>query len=148
MPEIIKSLTFEDLPTRPPLVGRPRISDDIQQTAALLCGWDGATRRLVRVSPTGALYTASHRVKGILNIQADGDADDYQGGDVSTTEVMIRAKTTNTGTVWVNVHSAGAVDTGYPLLSSEWVRWSINNLHSLHLHFTKGDDWVIVVYTK
>ncbi|GAI67386.1 unnamed protein product, partial [marine sediment metagenome] len=47
MLEIIKPLTFDDLPVRPPFVGRPRISEDLQQTVALLVGWDKSTRRLV-----------------------------------------------------------------------------------------------------
>ncbi|GAH35528.1 unnamed protein product [marine sediment metagenome] len=148
MPDILIPLTFEDLPVKPPLAGRPRISDDIQQTAALLVGWDKTTRRLIFVNPSGVLHNASPPVKGIINQQADGDADTYNGGDISTSEVMIRAKPTNTGRIWVNVGDVAAVDTGYPLDTGEWVRFSINNLHSLHLYFTKDDDWAIILYTK
>jgi len=148
MPEVLKSLPFDDLPTKPPLTGRLRISDDLQQTLALLSGWDGATRRLVGVSPSGVVYVASPRIKGIINKKGVGDAYDCQLDDISTTEVMIRAKPTNSGRIWVNVSAAAAVDTGYPLDSGEWVVFSINNLHNIHLHFTKGDDYAIVIYTK
>lgn len=148
MPEILKSLPFDDLPTKPPLDPRPRVSDDMQQTIALLTGWDGATRRLVGVSPTGALHVTSSRVKGILNQQGDGDAYDCQLADIVTSEVLIRAKPTNSGRIWVNTYAAAAVDVGYPLDAGEWVVISVNNLHSLHLHFTKDDNWAIVVYTK
>ena len=147
MGEVLIPLTFEDLPTRPPLVGRPRISEDIQQTAALLVGWDGVTRRLVRCSPTGALYTASPRVKGIINQQSTGIGSTKQFTDIVTSEVMIRSKSTNTGLIWVNVGKAAAENVGYPLDSGEWVNWSMNNLISLHLFFAAADDYAIVVYT-
>ncbi|GAH49927.1 unnamed protein product, partial [marine sediment metagenome] len=140
-------LTFEDLPTKPPLVGRPRITDEIQQAIALLVGWDETTRRILRCSPSGILYIGSPRVKAIINFQADGDGDDYQGNDIKTSEVLIKAKTDNEGDIWVNVGVAAAVDTGYPLDAGEWVNFSINNLHTLHLHFTKDDDWVNIIYS-
>ena len=148
MLEILKSLTFEDLPTKPPLVGKPKMSEDLQQTVALLVGWDGATRRLIGVSPSGVLYVASPRVKGILNILADQTSYTWQGADILTSEVLIRAKPTNSGRIWVNVGAAGAVDTGYPLDSGEWVRFSINNLHSLHLFIAVDTERAIVIYTK
>lgn len=148
MPDIIKSLPFEELATKPPLTGRVRISDDMQQTLTLLSGWDGASRRLLKVSQSGALYVCSPRVKGIINQQGDGDADDIQLPDIPTSEVLIRAKPTNTGRIWVNFSAAAAVDIGYPLDSGEHVILSVNNLHSLHLHYTKNDDWAIVIYTK
>jgi len=148
MPEVTKSLTFEDLPTRPPLVGRPRISDEIQQTAALLVGWDGTTRRLVGVSPLGVLYIAEARVKGISNILANQSSYVWQGGDISTTEVLIKAHPDNAGRVWVNVGIAAAVNVGYPLDSGELIKFSINNLHSLHLFIAINTEKVIVVYTK
>ena len=148
MPEIQKPLTFEDLPVKPPLSGRPRISEDLQQTVALLVGWDKRTRRLVSVNPSGVLHTASPDVKGIINFQADGDADTWQGSDIVTSEVLVRAKPTNSGRVWANVGIAAAVDTGYPLDSGEWVNFSIINLKHLHLYLTKDDNWVIVIYTK
>lgn len=147
MPEILKPLTFEDLPTKPPLVGRPRITEEIQQAISLLVGWDETTRRLLRCSPSGVLYYASPRVKGIINFQADGDSDDYQGSDIKTSEVLIKAKHDNEGDIWINVGAAAALDTGYPLDAGEWVSFSINNLHTLHLHLTKDDDWVSIIYT-
>ena len=148
MPEILNPLTFEDLLTKPPLVGRPRISEDLQQTVALLVGWDKQTRRLVSVSPTGVLHVASAPVKGIKNLLSAGDGTTQQGDNVDTSEVLIRAKPTNSGRVWVNVGKAAAVDVGYPLDSGEPVTLSVNNLHSLHFYFTKSADKVSIVYTK
>ena len=146
--EIQKPLTFEDLPTKPPLVGKPKMSEDLQQTVALLVGWDGATRRLIGVSPSGVLYVASPRVNAILNILANQDSYVYQGSDVSISEILVRANPDNNGRVWVNVSVAAAVDTGYPLDAGEWVRFSINNLRSLHLFIALDTEKASVIYTK
>lgn len=147
MSEILIPLTFEDLPVRPPLVGRPRISEDIQQTAALLVGWDKTTRRLVSVTPSGVLYAAQPRIKGIINYQSTGVGDTYQGGEIPTSEVVVKSKHNNGGIVWVNFAAAAAADTGYPLDAGEPLVFSIHNLNSLHLYFENADDWAIIIYT-
>jgi len=148
MPEVLIPLTFEDLEVKPPLVGRPKISEDLQQTVALLVGWDKRTRRLVSVSPSGVLHVASAPVKGIVNLLSTGDGTTQQGGDIKTSEVLIRAIPTNSGRIWINVGTAAAVNSGYPLDSGEPVTLSVNNLHSLHFYFTKDTDKACVVYTK
>ncbi|GAH82330.1 unnamed protein product, partial [marine sediment metagenome] len=42
----------------------------------------------------------------------------------------------------------GGVDTGYPLDAGDSVVWSINNLHTLHIHIVNTGEKAIVVYTK
>ncbi len=148
MPEILIPLTFDDLPVKPPLVGRPRVSEDLQQTVALLVGWDKSTRRLVSVSPTGVLHIVSAPVKGIVNLLSAGDGTTQQGSDIDTSEVLIRADKGNEGDVWVNVGAAAAVDVGYPLDAAEWVNFSVNNLHSLHFYFEKAGARVSIIYTR
>lgn len=148
MPEIIKPLTFDDLPVRPPFVGRPKISDDIQQTAALLVGWDKVTRRLVSVSPTGVLHVAQPVVKGITNLLSNDYSYNWNGGDISTSEVMIKANPDNVSRIWVNVGVAAAPNIGHPLDAGESVVLSINNLHSLHVHIVNTGERASVVYTK
>ena len=147
MLEILKSLTFEDLPTKPPLVGRPKMSEDLQQAVALLVGWDGTTRRLVRVSPTGTLYVASPRVKGTININADNPDYLWQGEDIPTSEVLIKARIGNSGFIWVNVNAPAAVSTGYELDGGEWVSFSISNLHSLYIYSLQAAQKAMIIYT-
>lgn len=146
--EIEKPLTFEDLPVKPPLVGKPRMSEDLQQTVALLVGWDKSTRRLVSVSPTGVLHVAQSPIKGVINIKPVITGVDWQGGDISTSEVMIRSISINTGVLWINVGVVAGIGIGYPLDAGEWVCFSINNLHGLYLHFTKVEDTAVIIYTK
>ena len=148
MRDILKPLTFEDLPTRPPLTGRPQISDDIQQTAALLVGWDKITRRLVYVNPAGVLHTASPPIDTILNITSTGDGYTATPADIPTSEVLLRANPDNSGRIWVRPDLSAGVDYGYPLDAGEWVNFAINNLHRLAIYFTLNADKVIIIYTK
>lgn len=146
--EILKPFTFDDLPTKPPVSGRPRISEDIQQTAALLVGWDGATRRLIRCSQSGVIRMGSARAVGIYDIVANQDGFTLTCRDCPTSEVMIRAYPDNTGRVFVNIGKPAAINTGYPLFSGEWVNISVNNLNSLQLYIEKNGDKVAAIYTE
>lgn len=148
MVEIMKPLTFDDLPTKPPLVGRPRMSDDLQQTVALLSGWDGSTRRLIRVSPTGVIRIGSARAIGVINVLSDTDGYTITCENCPTSEAMIRAFPDNTGRVFVNIGAAAALNTGYPLFTGEWINLSVNNLNSLQLWIEKDTDKVSVIYTE
>jgi len=145
---ITRPLPFTELNAKPPLDPQLPVSDDIQQTLSLLCGYDGEERRLIRVSPSGVLYVAPPRVNGIFNISDAEAGYNWQGSDIKATEVLIRAMTTNSGLVWANVDVAATVDTGYPLASGEWIRWSISNLKNLHLHIVTAAEKAIVVYSQ
>lgn len=148
MPKIVVPLTFDDLPVQPPLTGRPIISEDIQQTAALLVGWDKRTRRLVYVNPQGVLHTASPPIKGIINAVAASDGDTGQGSNITTSEVLIRANPANVGVIWLNAGIEAEENIGYPLEAGEWIRFSVHNLSNIHYYFTAKDDRGIIVYTK
>ncbi|GAG60618.1 unnamed protein product [marine sediment metagenome] len=148
MPEILKSFTFDDLPMKPPITGRPKVSDDLQQTIALLSGWDGVTRRLVRVSPTGAIRVGSARAVGIINVVANTDAYTANCTGCAASEVMIRAFPDNTGRVFLNIGTAAALNTGYPLFTGEWVSLSVNDMSVLYLYIEKDTDKVAVIFTE
>ena len=146
--EILKSFTFDDLPTKPEITGRPKLSDDLQQTIALLSGWDGVTRRLIRCSPSGVIRVGSARTRGLYNIVANQDAYTITCADCPTSEVMLRAFPDNTGRVFVNIAAAASLNVGYPLFTGEWVNLSVNNLNSLQLYIEKNTDKVAVIYTE
>ena len=148
MLEILKPFTFDDLPTKPPITGRPKLSDDLQQTIALLVGWDSSTRRLVRVSPSGVIRMGSARAVGIHDIVADTADFTITCTGCPTSEVMIRAYPDNTGRVFVNIGKAAALNVGYPLFTGEWVNLSVNNLGSLQLYIEKNADKAAVIYTE
>lgn len=147
MPVPKLSLPFDELDTRPPLNPQPVISDNIEQVLALLSGYDGSQRKLLKCSPAGVLYVAQPVVKGVINILAGTGDYNWQGDGISTSEVLIISVPTNSGYVWANVGIAAAPDVGYPLDTGDWVRWSINNLRSLHIHIVNTGEKVAVVYT-
>jgi len=142
-----KPLPFDELEIKPPLPPLQRLSDDIQQVLSLLSGYNGSQRKLIKVTPKGDLFIASPPVKGIANIVAADTVHDWQGGNISTTEVLIIAVPNNSNRVWVNVDSVAAPDTGYPLDAGDWVRWSIANLNRLHIHIVTIGEKAVIVYT-
>ncbi|GAG72436.1 unnamed protein product [marine sediment metagenome] len=148
MHEILKSFTFDDLPTKPPVTGRPKVSEDLQQTIALLSAFDGITRRLVRASPTGVLRVGSGRAVGLHNIVANKDGYTIACVECPASEVMIRAFPDNTGRVFVNIAAAAALNVGYPLFTGEWVSLSVNDMSILQLYIEKETDKVAVIYTE
>lgn len=146
--EILKPFTFDDLPTKPEITGRPKLSEDLQQAIALLSGWDGVTRRLIRVSPTGVIRVGSARAIGIYNIAANKDDYSVTCTDCPTSEVMLRAFPDNAGRVFVNISTAAGLNTGYPLFTGEWVNLSVNNVGDLQVWIEKNADKVAAIYTE
>lgn len=148
MYDILKPFTFDDIPTKPEIKGRPKLTEDLQQTLALLSAWDSRTRRLVRCSPTGVIRVGSARAMGVYNIVANQDGYVITCDDCPASEVMLRAFPDNSGRVFVNIGIAAALNTGYPLFTGEWVNLSVNNLNSLQLYIEKSTDKVAAIYTE
>lgn len=147
MPEVLVPLPFAELPTKPPITARIRLSEEMQQVLSLLSGYDGASRRLLRCTETGILQTVNPLLQGFINVGDEGAAYDYQGPDVKCTEVVVRSNPNNVGEVWVNVYAAAAVDTGWPLDTGEYIPLTITNLNHLHVHIVTAAEKVIIEYT-
>lgn len=141
-------LPFQQLQSKPEIVGMINLTQDMQQSLSLMTAYDGIQRQLLKCTPTGTLYTASARVKGILNITGVGTNDDWQGDDIKTSEVLIKANPDNTGRVWINVDAAAGVDTGHPLDAGDFIQFTINNLHNLHLLIVVSGEKASIIYTR
>ena len=148
MSEILKNFTFDDLPTRPPIKGRPRLSDDIQQSVSTIVGWDGQTRRLIRVTPTGVLRICDGRAKAVLNVTADQDAYVLTPNDTPTSEIIIKAHPDNAGQVVVNIGITASLTAGFPLENGESISLSVNNLNALRLYVEKNTEKAAILYTE
>lgn len=148
MSEILKPLPFEDLPTEPPILGRPKLSDDFLQTMALLCGWDGSTRRLIRVSSSGVLSIGEPAIKDIVHLQGSGTPSVIQGSDIPCSECMVLAHPDNTDIAWVRPYVAVATDYGWPLQSYDMVRFAVSNVNQLFFLFDTAAEKVIIAYTR
>lgn len=147
MAEIDKPFPLADIPIKPPLTGRPRISEDIQQTLAAIAGWDGASRRLLGCMLSGSLYVVSPPVKDFVTVTAVGASDVITFGDIPTTEVLIMGALANANWVWVGVNRVPAVNDGWPLASNDWVKLTINNLNQLQLLIVNNGEKAHLMYT-
>ena len=146
--EILRSFTLDDIPTKPEVTGRPKLSEDIQQTLALLLGWDGSTRRIIRSTPTGVLRVCDGRAKAVLNVTADQAAYTLTPDDIPTSEIMIKAHPDNTGQVVVNIGIVASLTAGFWLDSGESVEFSINNLKSLRIYVELDTEKAAILYTE
>lgn len=146
MVSITKPLPFPELTTQPELPSRIRISDDMQQSLALLSGYDGQQRKLVAVTPSGALVTTSVRPKGVINITGDGANDDWQGSDIKCSEVKVLSHKDNAALIWVNINTTADEDVGEPLEAGDYLIWGLSNLVNLHINIVGASEKVIVTY--
>lgn len=147
MAEIQIPFPLKDIPVKPEMTGRLKIDAVMIQTLASLCGWDGEARRLLTCSLSGSLQVTSPPVKAVINKATSDPNEHITFSDIPTTEVMILARHTNTGDVWVNTGAAAGVDTGWPLAAGDSLKVSVNNLQDLRLIVVTSGDKVIIVYT-
>lgn len=148
MPDITKPLPFDELALRPPLTGRIRLGEEVGQSLSLLSGYDGRQRKLVRLSPSGILYTASPAVSGVINITADQAGYQWPSVAKKITDVLIRAALTNGEYVWVNIDNDAGVNTGWPLEAGEWLNLTVTSLMNLHIYIVTNTDKAIVIYSE
>lgn len=147
MSEINKPMGIPELNLSPPVSGKVRLSEDMQQTLALLSGYGVSQRKLLRCSEAGVLNVASARVKDIMHVTASGDNDTYQGENVDCTEVMIMGHPDNAGNVWARTDVTATTDNAWPLAAFDVIKFTVNNLKELQLLIEKDTEKAIVLYT-
>lgn len=146
MPLTNKPLPFDQLDAKPPLTGQQRVSEDMQQTLALLTGFNGSQRKLVIVTQEGILIVASVRPKGTINIAATSPDYIWSGDDIKCNEVKVIAHPDNSNRVWVNIDSNAGNNIGEPLDAGDHLVWGIENLKNLHITIMASGEKAIVVY--
>lgn len=145
--EIDRSLPLKEIPLKPEMSKRIKLDETMLQTLALLMGFDGEARRMLRCTLSGDLFTASPPACCIVNKVTEGTEHNITFGDTPTTEVMVMAHPSNSGDVWVNLDAAAAVDTGWYLDAGDYVQLSIDNMSRLRLNTTTIGDKVIILRT-
>lgn len=148
MAEINKPLEIEELNLQPPVTGKVRLSDDMQQTLALLCGYVNSKRKLLKITESGVLNTCSPRLDDIYHETAAGSPINMTGRDVACAEVMCMGHPSNTGTVWVRADSAATVDNAWPLAKGEAVIFTMENVKQLNFLMSVASEKLIVAYTR
>ena len=147
MPNINKPMGVPELNLKPPIDGKVRLSEDMQQTLALLTAYGINQRKLLRASESGVLHVASARIKDIKHYTGVGANDTQTGDNVSCTECLVMGHPDNTGKVWVRPDKTASVDNAWPLAKSEVVGFTLDNLKQLNMLIVVDGEQVIVAYT-
>lgn len=143
-----KAMQILDLDVQPPITGKVRLSDDMQQTLALLCGYGIDGRKVLRASESGVLNVTSARIKDIVHFTGAGANDEQTGPDVACCECMIAGHPTNTGLVWVRPKDTATDANAWPLAANAAVCFSLDNLKQLNMLIVVDGEKVIVAYTR
>lgn len=153
MPDINKPMDIPELNLQPPITGKIRLSEDMQQTLALLCAVGNAQRIALKASESGILQTVNPRIKSLWGATSSGLASTKQGDDIPCNEVMILGHPDNDTTIWVRPHAV-YVPTGdnaniaWPISANGVVGFVVSNLNHLWFYFEGATDKVIVAYTE
>lgn len=148
MTVINKSMNVSELNLQPPIEGKIRLSEDMQQTLALLCALGADKRRPLRCSESGVLNVTDPRIKDIEHYTGDGANDTQTGTDTECTECMIMGHPDNTGKVWVRPNKTATVDNAWPLAAGEVVGFTLDNLKQLNMLIVVDGEKAIVAYTR
>ncbi|GAI54694.1 unnamed protein product, partial [marine sediment metagenome] len=82
MPDINKPMDIPELNLQPPITGKVKLSEDMQQTLALLCTYVNNKRVTVKASESGVLQTVNPRIKGIWGAESGGAGSTKQGDNI------------------------------------------------------------------
>lgn len=148
MTSIGTPIAIPELDLRPEPTGGIELSDDMQQTLALLTGYWKNKRVLVKVLPSGALLVTNPQIKDVFHVTATTGSFAYQGSNIECSEVMVMGHPDNTGLVWVRTDVAASTSNAWPLAKKEIVAFTIDNLNKLRLLIATTAEKAIILYTK
>jgi len=148
MGNINKPMDIPELNIKPPIDGKVRLSEDMQQTLALLVGYGDNARKVLRASESGVLNVTSARIKDIEHYTGVGANDTQTGENIPCTECLVMAHPDNTGNVWVRPDKTATVNNAWPLAGGEVVSFTVDNLKQLNMLIVVAGEKVIVAYTR
>jgi len=148
MPDINKPMDIPELNLHPPITDKVRLSEDMQQTLALLVGYSDNKRKLLRASESGVLNVAEPQIKDIVHFTGSGANDEQVGSDTPCTEVMVMGHPDNTGIVWVRPGVTATTGNAWPLWAGDPVKFTLSNLNQLNMLMVDDGDIVIAAYTR
>jgi len=148
MPAIEIPFPFGDLPLKPELTGKIKVSEDVTQTLATLLGWDGSSRKLLRTAQSGIIQVTSPQMRRIYHETGSGAGDVITFGDIPTTEVMVRGHPDNGELLWVSIGETPTANNGWPLSANDNIVLSIDNLNRLQILVVTDGNKAIIAYTK
>lgn len=148
MSDINKPMDIPELNLQPPITGKIRLSQDMQQTLALLCAMGDSKRIVLRASESGLLLVGESVIKDVIIITSAAVTGLAQGSDIVCSSVLIMAHPDNTDRSWVRPYTAVDATHGWPLDKKEVVGYSVGNLNRLHFLCDTPEEKVIIAYTR
>jgi len=148
MPDINKPMDIPELNLQPPISGKVRLSDDMQQTLALLCAMGDSKRITLRASESGALLTSEPVIKDIVIVDSVADTGLGQGADIPCSGVMIMAHPDNTDKTWVRPYKACTDTHKWPLQKWDIMRFAVDNVNRVFFLCDTPEEQVIIAYTR
>lgn len=148
MAKIKRAMRIPELDLQPEIKNEIRLSEDMQQTLALLTALGDNKRVVLKATESGVLNTVSPQLKEVVVVTADEDAYDWQGGDIPCTEIVVMANLDNAHRIWVRPNSAASSANGWPLDATEMFGFTLSNLNQLHINIEKDTQKAIIAYTR
>ncbi|MBA7646415.1 hypothetical protein ES703_54179 [subsurface metagenome] len=152
MGTISKPMGVPELNLSPPITEKIRLSEDMQQTLALLCTMGDAKRVILKASESGVLYTTNPRIKDLWGHTAGADPEHKQGNNIPCNEVMITGHPDNAGKIWVRPYSqyvlvGDTANIAWPVGAGDVINFVVSNINQLWIYFDTCLDKVIAAYT-
>lgn len=148
MPVINKPMDVPELNLQPPVTGKVKLSEDMQQTLALLSTYVNNKRVTLKASESGVLNTTSRQIKDIVVFLATSQTKEFQGDNIPCTEIVAIAGLSNGDRAWIRPYKVADSTNAWPLDKGEVFGFTINNLNQLHVTIQTADDIVVVAYTR
>lgn len=136
-----------ELDITPKPEGGIQLSDNMQQTLALLTAFWHNQRVVLKASPSGVLFTTSPQLEDIIHVPAGTGDFAYRGPDLKISEVMVMGHPDNTGNIWARSKVAATVNNAWPLAAKEVMGFTITNLNMLRLMIKVNGEKAIIAYT-
>jgi len=148
MPIVRKSMQIPELGLKPPIEGAMRLSEDMQQTLALLCGYAVNKRVLLATTDFGVLHTTGPRFADVKHITGSGANDHPDMPDIACSEIMVMGHPDNTGLVWVRPGDAATVNNAVPIAANNAMVFSTHNVRNLSVLVVVDGETAILAIAR
>lgn len=148
MPDINKPMDVPELNLQPPITSKVRLSEDMQQTLALLCAMGISKRVLLRCSESGILLVTEPVIDDVIVVASAAGTGKGRGGDIPCSSAMIMAHPLNTSSTLVRPYKEVDGTHGWPLDAKDVVSFAVDNLNRIYFLCAVPEEGVVIAYTR
>lgn len=148
MGSINKPMDIPELNLQPPITGKVKLSEDMQQTLALLCAYHNNKRVILQASDSGVLQIGEPVIKDIIIVTSATITGLAQGGDIPCSMAMVMAHPDNTDKTWVRPYQTCDATHKWPLQKWDMVKFAVDNLNRLYFLCDTAEEKIIIAYTR